>query len=148
MQRENQTNDKLPQLAILAVDDNDFVIDLITFALRSENVSITGVRTGGEALRLLYNKNGGIHRWGLDRRPFTLILTDLRMPKMNGMDFIRAVRASEDYNDVPIIVLSGYEEESYQKEAKLAGASDYLKKPFTPNELLTAVRKQIEELSK
>ena len=125
----NTSPPKKNRLSVLVLDDSDLVTDLVTFSFRNQKISVTGTTKGEEALRLL------------EQQPFDLVITDLRMPGMSGIEFLTAVRASPVFGKIPVIALSGYEEQSYQDEAKLAGADAYLQKPFTPEKLQACVRK-------
>ena len=98
------------------------------FAFRNHKISVVGTTEGKEALRLL------------TQQAFDLVITDLKMPGMDGMEFLGKVRASPGLEKIPIIALSGYEEQFSQDKAKAAGADVYLKKPFTPEQLQNCVR--------
>lgn len=62
-----------------------------------------------------------------------LVITDIRMPKMNGIDFIGLL--SEKHPNIPVIVISGYDDYAYVREALKLGVKDYLLKPISPQEL-------------
>ncbi len=76
------------------------------------------------------------------RRP-DLILTDIMMPGMDGLDLMRAFRADPDLSYVPVILLSARAGEESRIEGLEAGADEYLVKPFSARELLASVRAQL-----
>ena len=77
--------------------------------------------------------------WFADNSP-DLIITDYKMPDMNGADFIRNIRALPDKADVPVIVITVYEERSFRLRALEAGATDFLNSPVDHHEFVTRAR--------
>jgi len=110
---------------ILVVDDEPQITRVLKTTLSSLGYSIRTAADGEEAL-------GVITEWSPD-----LIITDLRMPTMSGLELCRHVRAK---SRIPIIVLSVKGEEKIKVDALDAGADDYVTKPFSVNELLARVR--------
>jgi two-component system, OmpR family, KDP operon response regulator KdpE len=110
---------------ILVVDDEPQITRVLKTTLSSQGY---GVRSAADGEQALYEMKG----WTPD-----LIITDLRMPKMDGLELCRRVRA---HSRVPIIVLSVKGEEAIKVQALDAGADDYVTKPFSVNELLARVR--------
>jgi len=80
----------------------------------------------------------------LDSTPVDLVVTDLKMPKVSGLDLIRHVR--ENFPDTEVMMITGYASISGAVEAIKTGAEEYLAKPFTDDELLGAVRRALEKL--
>jgi two-component system chemotaxis response regulator CheY len=76
----------------------------------------------------------------LGTEPVQMIVLDLNMPDMHGLDVIRFLRSHDRYRDLPVIVLTTRGDESSREAALDAGASMYLTKPFTPGALLSSVR--------
>jgi two-component system chemotaxis response regulator CheY len=70
-----------------------------------------------------------------------LIITDIHMPEMDGLEFIRSVRENASFKFTPIIVLTTESEQDMQQEGKKAGATAWLVKPFTPEKLNDTVKK-------
>jgi len=64
--------------------------------------------------------------------PYDLILSDLNMPGMNGLEFLKEIRTSDTYVDVPFILITTESEKKYVIEAAMNGVSSYIVKPFTP----------------
>jgi len=110
---------------ILVVDDEPQITRVLKTTLSSHGYGTRTARDGDEALQIFRD-------WAPD-----LIITDLRMPNMDGLELCRHVRQK---SQVPIIVLSVKGEEKIKVEALDAGADDYVTKPFNVNELLARVR--------
>lgn len=110
---------------ILVVDDEPQITRVLKTTLSSNGYGTRTARDGDEAVQLMKD-------WSPD-----LIITDLRMPNMDGLDLCRHVRQK---SQVPIIVLSVKGEEQMKVQALDAGADDYVTKPFNVNELLARVR--------
>jgi two-component system KDP operon response regulator KdpE len=110
---------------ILVVDDEPQITRVLRTTLSSHGYSIRTAGDGDEALEVM-------REWTPD-----LIITDLAMPNMEGLELCRRVRAKAP---IPIIVLSVRGEEKTKIEALDAGADDYVTKPFGPKELLARVR--------
>jgi len=110
---------------ILVVDDEPQITRVLKTTLSGKGYGIRTASDGEQALHEMKN-------WTPD-----LIITDLRMPNMDGLALCRTVRKE---SRVPIIVLSVKGEEAVKVEALDAGADDYVTKPFNVNELLARVR--------
>jgi len=110
---------------ILVVDDEQQITRVLKTTLMSQGYGARAASDGYEALQMMKS-------W-----PPDLLITDLRMPKMDGLELCRQVRAT---SQIPIIVLSVRGEERTKVEALDAGADDYVTKPFSTKELLARVR--------
>ena len=110
---------------ILVVDDEPQITRVLKTTLLSQGYGTRAASDGYEALQMMKS-------WSTD-----LLITDLRMPKMDGLELCRQVRAT---SQIPIIVLSVRGEERTKVEALDAGADDYVTKPFSTKELLARVR--------
>ncbi len=117
---------------ILVVDDEPQITRVLKTTLSSQGY---GVRTASDGEHALNEMKS----WAPD-----LIITDLRMPNMDGLELCRRVRAD---SHVPIIVLSVKGEETIKVEALDAGADDYITKPFSINELMARVRAALRRTS-
>jgi two-component system, OmpR family, KDP operon response regulator KdpE len=117
---------------ILVVDDETQITRVLKTTLSAKGYSIRTASDGVQALQEMRN-------W-----PPELIITDLRMPNMDGLQLCRKVRAQ---SRIPIIVLSVKGEETIKVEALDAGADDYITKPFSVNELLARVRAALRRSS-
>lgn len=117
---------------ILVVDDEPQITRVLKTTLSAQGYSIRAAGDGVQALE-------EIKTWSPD-----LIITDLRMPSMDGLELCRKVRAQ---SRIPIIVLSVKGQEAIKVEALDAGADDYITKPFSVNELLARVRAALRRTS-
>jgi two-component system, OmpR family, KDP operon response regulator KdpE len=117
---------------ILVVDDEAQIARVLKTALSSQGYGIRTASDGEEALQLMKG-------WAPD-----LVVTDLRMPNMDGLELCRRIRTE---SRIPIIVLSVKGEDTIKVEALDAGADDYITKPFSINELLARVRAALRRAS-
>ena len=110
---------------ILLIDDEPQIRRVLRAALASQGANVIDLQSGEEALDLLRE------------RTIDLILLDLNMPGMGGLDTCRAIRSGWD---VPIIILSVRDSDKDKVEALDAGADDFVTKPFSTDELLARIR--------
>jgi DNA-binding response OmpR family regulator len=119
------SNDNRP--LVLVADDEEDILVLVSFRLDRAGCDVVTATNGREALDLI-----------LERRPDIAVL-DVRMPKLTGIEVVRQVRATSTVSDTPVILLSaGVQEESISQGLE-AGANEYMKKPFSPDELAARV---------
>ena len=116
---------------ILVVDDERQITRMLRTALQSSGYEVTVANHGLDALERLREQ------------PADLIITDLAMPELNGVELTQAVRRS---SETPIIVLSVRDSEAMKVRALDAGADDYVTKPFNMPELLARVRVQMRRV--
>lgn len=114
---------------ILVVDDSESIREVVSLTLKNEGYNvITGV--------------DGIDGFAkLKENDIDLIITDLHMPNMDGIGLIREVRTDEIYTRLPILFLTTETQTAKKMEAKEAGATGWIIKPFSPIKLLSAVKK-------
>ena len=110
---------------ILVVEDSLMVQKLFKRALEQHEFEVDTCENGREGLDLIANKQ------------YDLIFTDLNMPYINGIDFTRRVRQIEHYQHVPIILVSSDSMPAKKQEAKDAGASGWITKPFDANKIFS-----------
>jgi two-component system chemotaxis response regulator CheY len=110
----------------LVIDDSRTVRAIIGKVLRDEGLEVIEAANGREGLERLHQESG-----------VGLVLVDWNMPEMNGLDFIRAVRADRGYDAVRIMMVTTETEQGQVLRALEAGANEYLMKPFT-REILIA----------
>jgi DNA-binding response OmpR family regulator len=113
---------------ILAADDDDDILELIAFRLERSGYTVLQARNGEEALRL-----------ALDRRPDLAVL-DVMMPKIDGFELTRRLRAEAATSRIPIILLTARAQDADVEQGFEAGADDYIRKPFSPQELRARVQ--------
>jgi two-component system, chemotaxis family, chemotaxis protein CheY len=116
---------------ILAVDDSAIIRQVEQSVLVGAGYEVVLANDGKEAL----GKLGGTS--------FSLIITDLNMPNLDGVAFIKAVRDGNSHRFTPIIMLTTESKDAKKQEAKAAGATGWVVKPFTPEQLLAVVKKLI-----
>jgi two-component system chemotaxis response regulator CheY len=109
---------------VLIVDDSEFTRNYHSYILREANFDVVTAVDGADALEKLYS------------RSFDLVLTDINMANMDGYEFIRRVRSSGDYKDLPIIIISTESEAEDKSRGFLAGANFYIVKPTEPQPLV------------
>ena len=115
---------------VLLVEDSATMRAFVTAALEAEGgYEVVEARNGFEALRLL------------PRGPYHLVITDINMPDINGLEMIRYVKGSPQYQKTPLIIISTEGRERDRDRGLKLGASEYLVKPFAPETLLGAVRR-------
>ncbi|MFF2370559.1 response regulator [Agromyces sp. NPDC058110] len=119
-------------MKILLADDDDQLQRALRITLAARGYEIVAAHDGAEAIDLAANAHPD------------LILLDLGMPRVEGLDVIRAVRA---WSKVPILVLSGRTDSAEKVEALDAGADDYVTKPFAMDELLARIRARARTVS-
>ena len=107
----------LQKLKILFVEDEKELIDIISGTLNKLQANFVTARNGVEGLEVLKNNPD-----------IDLIVTDINMPLMNGLEMIEEIRANN--KDLPIIIMSAHTETEYIKNAQELGISEYLLKPF------------------
>jgi two-component system, chemotaxis family, chemotaxis protein CheY len=113
---------------ILTVDDSTSVRQVVSFALRDAGYDTLEATDGRDALAKMSGNIG-------------LVITDLNMPNMDGLQLIKHIRAGSTNKYVPIIVLTTESQPAKKQEAKSAGATGWIVKPFRPEQLIAVVQK-------
>jgi two-component system chemotaxis response regulator CheY len=114
---------------ILAVDDSPSMRDMVRIALSSAGFAVTQAGDGEEALELART------------RAFDLVLSDVNMPRMDGISLIRALRAETSYRHTPILMLTTESSVERKREGKDAGATGWIVKPFDPAQLVATMQR-------
>ena len=117
---------------ILVVDDSPDTLEILRRCLTAEGYDVLAGASVAEAMRVL------------EGTPVDLVITDLKMPKVSGMDLVRHVR--ENLKSTEVMVITGYPSIGGAVEAVKTGADEYLAKPFTDQELATAARRALDKL--
>lgn len=115
--------------SILVLDDSASIRQMIKTALTNKGHVIKGVTNGVQGLQLAATTH------------FDLIITDLNMPEMDGLTFIRELRKRPDYSSVPILFVTTESRETVKQQAKAAGATGWITKPFSADQLSRVVEK-------
>lgn len=116
---------------ILAVDDSASIRQMVSFTLKSAGYEVVEAVDGQD---------------GLDKaksRSVNLVLTDQNMPRMDGLNLIRSLRAMPQYATTPILMLTTESSDAMKSQGRAAGATGWLVKPFDPQKLIEVVRKVI-----
>lgn len=114
---------------ILTVDDSASVRQMVSFTLKGAGYEVVESIDGTDAL-------GKINGAGVK-----MVITDLNMPKMDGLELIKELRGKPEYKFIPIVFLTTESQPEKKAEAKAAGATGWIVKPFKPEQLLAVVKK-------
>ncbi|MFG0274761.1 MAG: sigma-54-dependent transcriptional regulator, partial [Phycisphaerales bacterium] len=131
----NQPDDSRPR--ILIVDDDPIVAESIAEMLRADGASAATCATGEEALEAIEEADRKANSGRA--RPFGLVITDVAMPGMGGLELLKQIR--KRFPAMVVLVVTGYATIENAVEAVKQGASDYLTKPLVDDELRIAVEK-------
>lgn len=115
----------------LIVDDSATMREMVSCAVKQAGFDPLTGSNGQEALDKLTGQ------------PMDLIITDLNMPVMDGLSFIKAVRARDEYRLVPILMLTAESHGEMEARGRAAGATGWLVKPFNPEMLLQVIGKVV-----
>ncbi len=114
---------------ILISDDSVSMRQMLKFTLAEANYQVTEANNGLTALELAKQQS------------YDLIITDVNMPQLDGLSLVRELRSLPEYQFKPILLLTTESDPEKKQEAKTAGATGWILKPFDPDKLLAAVRK-------
>lgn len=114
---------------ILAVDDSASMRQMVAFTLKGAGHDVTEAADGTEALSSA--KSGS----------YDLVVTDVNMPKMDGITLIRELRNLPNYRYTPLLMLTTEAGTDKKSEGKQAGATGWIVKPFNPEQLIATVKK-------
>jgi two-component system chemotaxis response regulator CheY len=119
---------------VLIVEDSKAIRSMIRVSLEERGgVFAVEASNGFEALKTLPS------------RPFALIITDINMPDINGLELIGYVKSNPTYRNIPLIIVSTEKSEEDKKRGMALGAAGYVVKPFQKEELMALVTKVLEE---
>jgi len=127
--------EKMAKGKVLVIDDEEDVREVIKFYLNEENYQIIEAENGEEAIKLLNSEDNMMN--------VGVILCDIRMPKVNGVECIRYLR--KEAPGIPIIVVTGFSDPEMLTGLLNSGVKDYLVKPVKKDKLISAVNKQVAE---
>lgn len=116
---------------ILIVDDSESIREAVGFTLENAQYTVHKAEDGLEALQKLKSNQ------------YQLIITDLYMPNLDGIGLIREIRQQPEHQFIPIIFLTTENSGTKKEEARSAGATGWIVKPFVPEKLLAVVQKLI-----
>jgi DNA-binding response OmpR family regulator len=118
---------------IIIADDDPLVGEIARDALIGAGHGAGLVPNGAQALAVIKA-----------RRP-DLVILDCNMPELSGVNVVRELRKSMDFADLPVLMLTGRRSEADEELARFAGANDYLRKPFDPDQLVFRVERLLEK---
>ena len=116
---------------ILIVDDSESIRQAVGITLEKAGYTVQSAIDGLNALDYLKGE------------PLSLIITDLNMPNLDGIELVKKIRADENYKFTPILILTTESQAEKRNEAKSAGATGWIVKPFFPDKLIEVVKKVI-----
>jgi len=114
---------------ILAVDDSNSMRQMVSFTLKQAGHSVMEAADGVEALELA-KKNS-----------FNLVISDVNMPRMDGISLIKQLRMLPSYKFTPLLMLTTESGTDKKQQGKAAGATGWIVKPFNPDQLLATVKR-------
>ena len=115
--------------SVLAVDDSPSIRSLVSFVLEQAGFDVITAEDGQEALDYA------------QQNTVDLVLTDINMPNLDGIDLIKGLRALPHYKYVPMLVLTTETEKNMKMKGKAAGATGWIVKPFDPDQLVSTIKK-------
>ncbi len=116
---------------VLSVDDSASMRQMVRLTLVDAGYDVVEAEDGKDALAKAQGAS------------FNMVVTDLNMPNMDGLTLIRELRKLPAYKGVPIVFLTTESDDSRKQEAKAAGATGWITKPFNKDQLIAVVRKVI-----
>lgn len=118
----------MPKETILIVDDEEDILELLRVNLKNEGYNILQTMTGEEAIKIAKQSSPD------------LIVLDLMLPGIDGLEVTKYLRKNEATEEIPIVMLTAKGEESDVVTGLELGANDYMSKPFSPRELTARIR--------
>lgn len=115
---------------VLAIDDEQVVLDSVRKVLEAENFDVETAAESVKGLELALGED------------FDLVITDIRMPVIGGMRILRDIKRAKP--SVPVMIFTGYATVQSAVQSMKLGAADFIEKPFTPDMLVTTVRKVLD----
>ena len=113
---------------VLIVDDEMYILNILDFSLDSEGFKVITAANGEDALT---KANAELP---------DLVILDIMMPKLDGFEVCRALKAKPDTKHIPVILLSAKDRDADKQKGKEVGADLYLTKPFSPSKLVSEVQ--------
>lgn len=119
----------MKKIKVLAIDDEQVVLDSIKRVLSEENMDVDVTLSGEKGIEMAL------------ANPYDIVLTDIRMPEVDGLIVLRDIKRQKPA--LPVTIITGYASVRNAVQAMKLGASDYIEKPFAPDELVRSIRKSI-----
>lgn len=118
--------------AAVVVEDDDQIAYLLQFILKKEGYAVTVARDGLEAKKVIAERDAP-----------AFVTLDFMLPHANGLELLAIIRAKPGWEKVPVLMLTARSQEKDIAHARASGATDYLVKPFKPEELRACVRRLV-----
>jgi len=115
----------------LTVDDSKTIREMVAFTLRNNGFDVLEAEDGSQALDMM------------GRHKVDVVITDLNMPVMDGIELISRLRADSANRFLPILMLTTESDQQKKEMGKAAGATGWIVKPFDPTKLMTVIRKVV-----
>ncbi len=116
--------------SVLYVEDDEEILENVTFLLKRHVSQVFTAKDGEEALKIYFEKNPDI------------IVSDINIPNLDGLSLVAKIR--DDNKDIPIIMMTAYKDSERLLKAQSIGVSSYVTKPFTLNDLKESMQKAID----
>lgn len=114
---------------IMTVEDSTSLRQMVAFTLQDAGYDVVEAANGQDALEKLAGLN------------VDMVITDMNMPKMNGIELTKSLRSDPDFRFTPVVFLTTESQMQKKQEAKNAGATGWIVKPFKPEQLVRVVKK-------
>ncbi len=121
-------------MRILVVDDDKTTRKMLQLILKSKGYDVVTAENGMD----------GLQKLGLEQ--INLILTDMNMPYMDGIEFTKQVKSTPEYSTIPIVMLTTEADEDEKKKAYAAGVDDYLVKPATAEQIVESMKRIMKKI--
>jgi two-component system chemotaxis response regulator CheY len=116
---------------ILIVDDTESILEMVDFILQKAGYQVIRACNGEDAISKM------------DGSPIDMVITDLHMPKVDGIELCKEIRKMETYQRIPVLLLTTESQTQIKMEARKAGATGWLTKPFKTDKLLGTIQKLV-----
>ncbi len=121
-------------MKVLVVDDDKTTRKMLSLILRSKGYEVITAENGMD----------GLQKLGMEQ--VNLILTDMNMPYMDGIEFTKQVRSNPEISNIPIVMLTTEADEEEKQRAYKAGVDDYLVKPATAEQIVESMKRIIRKI--
>jgi two-component system chemotaxis response regulator CheY len=121
----------MSRLRVLTVDDSRTILAMLHHTLSNAGFEVLQAEDGKQGLDVLRNENVDI------------VITDINMPVMDGIEFIRNVRSSGMHNALPILILTTETSQDKRDQGKAAGGTGWIVKPFDPEKLISVIHRVV-----
>ncbi len=122
---------------ILLIEDDFAIIDIYRIVLTSNGFNLETINWGEEALKKIKEMKRG------EKAKPDLVLLDLILPDMNGIEILKEIKGQEEIKDLPVFILTNYNNKEIEEEAKKLGVDSFiLKTDLTPSDLIKIIKKR------